>query len=182
MIYTRRKSWKKLAISSGIALLLSGALAPSLIVKADTTEQKSSPVEVQNDSNLSAEFDLSKLPLNGETKSVTDSQGNATYFKVESGSNPMARISNGSHKVTVWDAAWHVSFYITTSGNKITSARDLNYTIVGAQVNLASLRVDNSKRASAHFSFTTPIWNVISWTGWFRATINSSNNLVVTRN
>lgn len=70
MIYTRRKSikksWKKLAISSGIALLLSGALAPSLIVKADTTEQKSSPVEVQNDSNLSAEFDLSKLPLNGE--------------------------------------------------------------------------------------------------------------------
>lgn len=61
-----KKSWKKLAISSGIALLLSGALAPSLIVKADTTEQKSSPVEVQNDSNLSAEFDLSKLPLNGE--------------------------------------------------------------------------------------------------------------------
>lgn len=34
-----KKSWKKLAISSGIALLLSGALAPSLIVKADTTEQ-----------------------------------------------------------------------------------------------------------------------------------------------
>jgi len=177
-----KKSWKKLAISSGIALLLSGALTPSLIVKADTTEQKSSPVEVQNDSNLSAEFDLSKLPLNGETKSVTDSQGNVTYFKVESGSNPMARISNGSHKVTAWDAAWHVSFYITTSGNKITSARDLNYTIVGAQVNSASLRVDNSKRASAHFSFTTPIWNVISWTGWVRATINSSNNLVVTRN
>ncbi|WP_270220491.1 hypothetical protein [Lactococcus lactis] len=105
-----KKSWKKLAISSGIALLLSGALTPSLIVKADTTEQKSSPVEVQNDSNLSAEFDLSKLPLNGETKSVTDSQGNVTYFKVESGSNPMARISNGSHKVTAWDAAWHVSF------------------------------------------------------------------------
>lgn len=38
--------------------------------------------------------------LYGETKSVTDSQGNVTYFKVESGSNPMARILNGSHKVT----------------------------------------------------------------------------------
>lgn len=177
-----KNSWKKFAVSSGIALLLSGALAPSLIVKADTTEQKDSVVTVQNDSQLSAGFDLSKLPLNGETKSVTDSQGNVTYFKVEPGSNPMARISNGSHKVTAWDAVWYVSFYITTSGNNITGARDLNYTIAGAQVNSASLRVDNSKRASAHFSFTTPIWNVISWTGWVRATINSSNNLVVTRN
>ena len=34
-----KNSWKKFAVSSGIALLLSGALAPSLIVKADTTEQ-----------------------------------------------------------------------------------------------------------------------------------------------
>ncbi|MEI3645955.1 hypothetical protein [Lactococcus cremoris] len=114
-----KNSWKKFAVSSGIALLLSGALAPSLIVKADTTEQKDSVVTVQNDSQLSAGFDLSKLPLNGETKSVTDSQGNVTYFKVEPGSNPMARISNGSHKVTAWDAVWH-------SGGKLPVYRLFN--------------------------------------------------------
>lgn len=176
-----KKPTQKIVLSCAMALLLSGAVAPSVVAFADENGQGNVSA-TQQSSSVSAEFDLSNLPLNGDTKTIVDDQGNVTNFKVESASNPLARISNGSHKVSAWGLNWHVTFYINVKNNKITSANNLNYTIIGIAIKSSSLRVENSKRATAHFEATTPIWDVLSWTGWVRATINSSNKLVITNN
>lgn len=162
-------------------LILSGAIVPSAVSFADTNSNQELTTSVEKNSTASAEFDLSNLPLNGDVKTVIDEKGDVTNFKVEP-SNPLLRVSNGSHKVSAWGLNWHVTFYINVKNNKIVSASNLNYTIIGIAINSSSLRVENSKRASAHFEATTPIWNVLSWTGWVRATINGSNKLVVTNN
>ncbi|MEY8537822.1 DUF5626 family protein [Lactococcus muris] len=176
-----KKLKKKIILSSAMLSMLSGAIAPSTVAFADDNDQYSVSA-IQKPSSVSAEFDLSNLSLNGDTKTIVDDQGNVTNFKVETASNPLLRISNGSHKVSAWGLNWHVTFYINVKNNKITSANNLNYTIIGIAIKSSSLRVENSKRATAHFEATTPIWDVLSWTGWVRATINSSNKLVITNN
>lgn len=115
--------------------------------------------------------------MSGEEQTVTDPNGNVVHFSVSPDNNLIARVSNGSHKVNAWGIGWNVTFYVKTSGNNITSAYDLSY-MIAMPVNSASVKRDNNKQATARFSFSTPVWNVLSWTGMVRAKIVGSNLVV----
>lgn len=180
----KKNKFKQITIGLVTGITLLTAVSPVSVALADDNLNQSNISPIQKPSKVSAEFNLSNLPLNGETKTIVDDKGNTTNFKVETTSNPshFLRISNGSHKVSAWGLNWHVTFYINVKNNKITSASNLNYTIIGVAIKSSSLRVESSKKATAHFEATTPIWDILSWTGWVRATINGSNKLVITNN
>ncbi|MFC4653224.1 DUF5626 family protein [Lactococcus nasutitermitis] len=133
------------------------------------------------DSASSATFDYQNLPSTGEIQTITADDGTITNYSMTPVINPLLRVANGKYKINAWGVAWNVTFYINVSSNKITSANNLDYIIAGS-VGSHTLTVDSSKQATARFDFTTPIYNIISWTGWVRATINSSNKIVITNN
>lgn len=133
------------------------------------------------DSSESAVFDPTILPVSGAVQTIKDKNGAVSNISLTPLFNPRTRVSNGSYTINAWGIGWNVTYYINISSNKITSANNLDY-IIAMPVNSATVTVDSSKQATARFSFSTPIYNILSWTGWVRATINSSNNIVITTN
>ncbi len=131
---------------------------------------------------VNADTDSSTQSNNqGAVQTIKDKNGAVSNISLTPLFTPRTRVSNGSYTINAWGIGWNVTYYINISSNKITSANNLDY-IIAMPVNSATVTVDSSKQATARFSFSTPIYNILSWTGWVRATINSSNNIVITTN
>ena len=166
-----------ISLVSALCLTLGLAFTNTVVGHADSVTNQTE--EISNSLGVSTSFDLSQLK-SGVTKDVVNSKGQVTHISVEPEKTSLLGVSNGSHKVSAWGLGWSVSFYVNVSNNNITSAHDLNYTIIGASVTSASVSRDNNKQATARFTFSTPIWDILSWTGWVRANISGSSLVVHT--
>lgn len=166
--------------SADVVTTASSPQVTNIIQPADTVLNQTTS-ENALDNATYATFDFLNLPIKGETQTMIANDGTVTNYSMTPVINPLLRVSNGQYKINAWGIGWNVTFYINVSSNNITSANNLDYIILGP-VNSASVKVDSSKQATARFSFSTPIYNVLSWTGWVRATINSSNQIVITNN
>lgn len=176
------KNVAKKVILSGVAALSLGVSSGSISADSvDVNSNSTNTVQTKENPIVSAEFDLNNLPTAGQSKTVKDINGKTNSFSIVPENNPLLRVSNGSHKIVADGIGWHVQFYINTKNNNITSAHDLSYSIM-MPVASRSLSRDSNKRATAHFDFNTPVWNILSWNGWVRATINGSNNIVISHN
>ncbi len=166
--------------SADVVTTASSSQVTNIIQPADTVLNQTTS-ENALDNATYATFDFLNLPIKGGTQTMIANDGTVTNYSMTPVINPLLRVSNGQYKINAWGIGWNVTFYINVSSNNITSANNLDYIILGP-VNSASVKVDSSKQATARFSFSTPIYNVLSWTGWVRATINSSNQIVITNN
>lgn len=91
----------------------------------------------------------------------------------------------GTYDVT--DGEWEIYYYagignctynIMITNKKITDAYDLWYFFVGPSCTGSSLTYSSTK-ASAYFTFQTPIWDVISWNGYLNAEISGGKLKVI---
>ncbi|KXT59190.1 DUF5626 family protein [Lactococcus sp. DD01] len=188
------KNFKKVTTGVAASLSLFAAMAP-IVANADVNINDSKPqmTSISNEQSLIADepvhgvgniqtnFDLSNIPPSGKSQTVQDENGNVTTVVVTPQFDPLTRVSNGTYKVNAWGIGWSVTFYINVSSNTITKANNLDY-IIAMPVKSAKLSIDSSKQATARFGFSTPIYDILNWTGWVRVNINGSNNLVVSHN
>ena len=121
------------------------------------------------------------LMVNADTDSSTQSNNQVPQIVIGNVDNSLVST------VDVLDSSESAVFdpTILPVSGAVQTIKDKNgavSNIFAMPVNSATVTVDSSKQATARFSFSTPIYNILSWTGWVRATINSSNNIVITTN
>ncbi|MGM9903858.1 hypothetical protein A5844_002522 [Enterococcus sp. 10A9_DIV0425] len=142
------------------------------------TENPVALTKEQGNSSNHIEFDLSKNRRQVETIRLSNEE--VVKIVVEPVSNSQIRLGNGGWNIYYYSGIFNCGFKIKVSSNSITSAYDPWYYHIGVSVKSSSLKRDNLKQATYYFEFGTPVWDFGGWSGWLRATINHSNNLVVT--
>lgn len=177
---------------AALTLISTGSLAATGIVSANEIQETQAKVGQVNGSTstnfdrealgASATFDPKTIPAEGLTKVVKNAKGDLVNFSITPLKNPFTKEYNGEYIINAWSVNYNVTYYISVYNNTITNAYSLDYWIAVYSASSYSLTVDNWKQATARFYFTTPIYDLISWTGWVRATINSSDRIVVSTN
>ncbi|WP_301359476.1 DUF5626 family protein [Enterococcus spodopteracolus] len=182
------KMWREKQFSKVIDLISVIAITliliffmPTKIVEVQPlVEADDSAVLVKEEGGSGVEFDLSKNMV--QTKEIHLASGTTAKIVAEPVFDNHLRLGNGVWNICYYSVIFNCGFNIRVSSNSISisSAYDPWYYHVGVSVKSSSLKRDSTKQATYYFEFGTPIWDFGGWSGWLRASINSSNNLVVT--
>ncbi len=144
-----------------------------------------SATEVENPTNSTA-FDIKKVVESGNQEQiiVLDSGEKITVgiefipapqpYDIETNRYD---ISDGEWKIYFYTGIGNFSYKIYISNKKITDAYEPWYLTVGVDCTGASLSY-TSTRATMYCTFATPIWDLVTWSGYIYATIQGDELVI----
>lgn len=99
----------------------------------------------------------------------------AVPFTTELGSYD---VTDGEWDIYYYSAIFNVTYNVMVTNKKITDAYNLWYLFVGPSLSSSSLTYTSTK-ATAYFTFQTPIWDLVSWNGYLNTEISNGKLKVI---
>lgn len=99
----------------------------------------------------------------------------AVPFTTELGSYD---VTDGEWDIYYYSAIFNVTYNVMVTNKKITDAYNLWYLFVGPSLATRSLTYTSTK-ATAYFTFKTPIWDLVAWNGYLNTEISGGKLKVI---
>ena len=144
-----------------------------------------SAAEIENTANDIA-FDINKVVETGKQEQVVILEtGEEVTVGIEFTPAPKQRetetnrydVSDGEWKIYFYTGLGNFSYKIYINNNRITNAYEPWYLTVGVNCTGATLSY-TATRATMYCTFATPIWDIVTWSGYIFATIQGDDLVI----